>query len=246
MMHLQKFSTPDALSAAAASFILDIAAKAVLERGRFTWSLSGGRTPEKMFAMLAEPPYRDKMPWSQTLVFWGDERCVPYDDPRNNALMARKALLDKVDIPKSNIYPVPAELAPQEAARQYEQTLQDVFGPELPRFDLIMLGMGTDGHTASLFPGTAALGERNRWVCENFVGSQEMHRITFTFPLLNQARQILFLVTGTDKADVLKSIWNDDAAAKNYPARLVRPAHGDVNWYVDEDAAVLLQNENNN
>ena len=240
MTHLHRFPTPEALSAGAASFILDLAQKAMRDRGRFAWALSGGRTPENLYRLLSKPPYRDKMPWQNTLVFWSDERCVPPDDPQNNALMAEKALLDKVGIPASNIFRVPTDLAPEEAARQYERTLREVFEAEAPRFDLIMLGVGADGHTASLFPGTQALRERTRWVCENFVETQRMYRITFTFPLLNQARCILFLVSGKDKANILKEIRRADLPADAYPARMVRPEHGEVNWYADEDAAALL------
>ena len=240
MTHLHRFLTPEALSAGAASFIIDLAQKAVRDRGRFIWALSGGRTPENLYRLLSKPPYRDKMPWQNTLIFWSDERCVPPDDPQNNALMAQKALLDKVEIPDSNIFRIPTGPAPEEAARQYERTLRKVFEAEAPRFDLIMLGVGADGHTASLFPGTQALRESTRWVCENFVETQRMYRITFTFPLLNQARCILFLVSGKDKANILKEIRRDELPADAYPARMVRPEHGETYWYADEDAAALL------
>ena len=240
--HLQIFSTPEKLSTAAADFILQCAEKAVRENGRFALALSGGRTPEQLFARLAAPPYREKMPWASTFIFWGDERCVPFDDERNNANMAQRILLDKIEIPTSHIYRIPVELSPEEGARQYEQMLHNLFDPDRPVFDLMLLGLGQDGHTASLFPGTAVLREQKRWVSEVFAEEQQMYRITMTLPLINQARAVLFLVAGKEKREILRSILQGATdAMESYPAQLVQPQKGEVYWFADTEAAAFLK-----
>lgn len=240
MAHRHIYTAPDDLAQATAAFILDLAHKAVQENGRFTLCLSGGKTPEMLFQCLAGPPYREQMPWSDTFVFWSDERCVPADDPRNNAHVAKSILLDRVNIPGQNIFPVPVDRRPEAAALEYEQMLHRAFDPAPPRFDLILLGMGADGHTASLFPGTPVLNEGTRWVREVFVAGQQMYRVTLTLPLINQAKNVLFLVSGREKAETLKAVLEPDTRQYTYPAQYVRPDHGALYWFLDEAAAAFL------
>lgn len=166
---LRIFETPELLSEAAGDYFIELSNAAIKERGRFIISLSGGHTPEKLFSLLATPVYRDKIQWSKTFVFWGDERCVGLDDKQNNAHLARVLLLNEIDIPPKNIFPIPVNLPPAEAALEYEQTLKSFFGTNPPSFDLILLGLGENGHTASLFPGTPVLHEQTRWVKEVYV-----------------------------------------------------------------------------
>lgn len=234
MKHIQVFADAETLAGGAAAFLLDRARDAVHSSGRFTLALSGGHTPELLFSRLAEPPFRAQFPWENTFIFWGDERCVPFNDERSNARMAHAKLLDRVEIPPRNIFRIPVELSPEEAARQYEQTILDTFHPALPCFDLILLGLGNDGHTASLFPGTAILNEQTHLVGAVYADSQQQYRITMTFPLLNQAHALLFLVAGKEKAGILKQVLDSEG---NYPAQHIQPEKGDVYWYVDEKAA---------
>jgi 6-phosphogluconolactonase len=180
------------------------------------------------------------VPWKSTFVFWGDERCVPADDERNNAHMAGAVLLRKIDLPSSHVFPIPVNLPPSDCARQYEETVRVFFGNGAPRFDLILLGLGEDGHTASLFAGTDTLREKSHWVKEVFVEDQWMSRITMTAPLINKARHILFLVTGEKKSGILKTVLTANRRPDRYPAQLIRPEQGDVCWYVDDGAASQL------
>jgi 6-phosphogluconolactonase len=199
---------------------------------RFTWVLSGGHTPKQLFEILAKPPYLSTIPWSRVWIFWGDERLVPPTNPESNFHMAEDALLRHVPIAPKNIFRMKGELPPAEAARDYAQQLRTVFGAELPAFDLIFLGMGPDGHTASLFPGTLGLEVKDRWVVENQVNVMNTTRLTLTLPVLNNAREVWFLATGAEKADVYSRVrYTPDM---KYPASLVAPRHGSVRWYVDE------------
>ncbi len=243
--NIKIFPTTEELTKGAAQFIADVAQKAVAERGRFTISLSGGHTPEQLYALLAKPPFADSMPWSDTYVFWGDERCVGLDDKDNNAHMARVQLLDHVAIPASNIYPMPVDMTPAEAADQYEETIKDFFGDDAPVFDLILLGLGENGHTASLFPGTDVVTEARRLVKEVFVAEQDMFRITMTAPLINQARNIMFLVAGKGKAEILNTVLNKPVQPDKYPAQLIAIGMGNLYWYIDADAAMILQQDVN-
>jgi len=234
------YTTPDDLAQAAAAFIVDLALKAVQETGRFTLCLSGGKTPELLFEQLAALPYREQMPWFNTFVFWGDERCVPADDPRNNSFIAKSILLNQVHLPDTNVFPIPVHLPPEAAATQYEQTLHQIFDPAPPRFDLILLGMGSDGHTASLFPESPVLNEKTRWVREVYVAGQQMYRVTMTLPLINQAKNIVILVSGHGKAEILQAVLAKDAVPGIFPAQYVRPEQGALHWFLDVAAAALL------
>ncbi len=242
-VELRRLTTPQDLFQAAAEEVIRSATDAVAQRGRFTIALSGGSTPRNLYTLIAANASAT-LPWSQMFFFWGDERHVPPDSPDSNYRMAKEALLSKVPIPAANIFPIPAENPDASAAAEsYEQTLRKFFAVapgEFPRFDLILLGMGPDGHTASLFPETAALQEKSRLVVANWVEKLGSSRITFTLPLLNAARRIAFLVSGTDKAAVLHEVLEGNAPAEKYPSRLVRPREGKLIWFVDRAAASQL------
>lgn len=223
-----------------ANFIIDLANRSIAAKGQFVLVLSGGSTPNELYKLLATETFQKKMPWKNTIIFWGDERCVGLDDKLNNAYVAKSLLLDKIDIPATNIHITPVNLSPAEAANKYEQDLKDFFKSKPPQFDLIFLGLGENAHTASLFPGTEVLHEKNRWVKEVYVEEQKMYRVTMTEPLINQAHNIIFLVTGKSKAEVLYTIFNSPYQPEKYPAQLIRPVNGNLYWFVDETAAAEI------
>lgn len=197
---------------------------AIFERGEFRLALSGGNTPRPVYEALAK--HRDA--WSKWIFTFGDERCVPPDSPESNHRMAAKALFEKVPIPEENILRIRGEADPAVAAREYEDALrQRAGGQPVYRHDLLLLGMGDDGHTASLFPGTEALKERDRWVVENFVPKFDTHRITMTYPLLNAARHVCFLVNSKGKDEVLQEVFSGKSS---YPSAAVRPTNGNLTW----------------
>lgn len=218
--------------------------EAVAARGRFTIALSGGSTPKSLFNLLATNA-RTTLPWDRMFFFWGDERHVPPTDPESNYRMADEAMLSKIPVAAGNVFRMPAENPDAAAAAEaYEKTLRKFFqtAPDaVPQFDLILLGMGPDGHTASLFPGTAALQEKSRLVVANWVEKLKTHRLSLTLPVLNAARCVAFLVSGTDKADVLKIVLEEDVPGEQYPAKLVKPSDGGkLIWFVDRAAASAL------
>ena len=244
-VEVRRLITPQELFEAAAEEVVRAANQAVAERGRFTLALSGGSTPRSLFSLLATNA-RSSLPWDRTFFFWSDERHVPPTDPDSNYRMAHEAMLAKVPVPAGNVLRVPAEMPDAAAAAEaYEQTLRKFFALEpgqFPRFDLILLGMGPDGHTASLFPETAALRENTRLVVSNWVDKLKTSRITLTLLVLNTAREVAFLVSGTDKAPALKAVFETDAPGTQYPAKLVSPSDGKLIWFVDRAAASELSN----
>lgn len=223
--------------------------------GRFTVALSGGSTPREMNSLLAAPPFFDTVPWSSIFFFWGDERCVPPDHEDSNYRMARETMLSKVPVPEANIFRIPAENPDHErAAEEYEATLRSFFLsvaprastallPNVPRFDLVLLGMGPDGHTASLFPNTPALLADDRLAVANYVDKLKAHRITLTAPTINNARNVTFMAAGDDKAEPLKEVLEGSYRPQTYPSQLVRPQNGSLLWMVDEAAARLLRGQ---
>ena len=237
---IRKLTTPQELFAAAADEVLRAANEAVDDRGRFTIALSGGSTPKALFNLLATNA-RTALPWDRTFFFWGDERHVPPTDPESNFRMADETMLSKIPVAPGHIFRVQAENPDAAAAAAaYEQTLRTFFQlqpGEFPHFDLILLGMGPDGHTASLFPGTKALEEKSRLVVANWVEKFKTHRITFTLPVLNAALNVAFLVSGTDKADALKQVLEGNAPGEQYPSKLVNPQNGKLLWLLDRAAA---------
>jgi 6-phosphogluconolactonase len=230
----------EALSFAAAGLFVQQARQAVQDHGWFSVVLSGGNTPRRTYELLAQPPFRDRVPWPYLHIFWGDERCVPVDDPRSNSRMAHEALLDHVSIPAQQIHPIACAQTPHEVAEQYEALLQDFFAGQPPRFDLIFLGLGENGHTASLFPGTPVLAEPERWVAEVYVAEQEMYRVTLTVPIINQAAVVAFLVAGVGKAQILKEVLETPREAPQWPAQLIQPQDGVLQWLIDRQASSLL------
>ena len=235
MIHVSKDATKASL--ASADLFVQTAREATARNGRFTVALTGGSSPVQLYKLLAAAPYRDEVPWGQTFVFWGDERAVPHSDDRNNARMAFNLLLDHVPVPPAQVYRMSGELPPDESAQQYEALLKTHFPDGPPQFDLILLGMGDDGHTASMFPGTDVVHERERWVKEVFLTSQNMYRITLTAPLLNQARRIVFQVFGANKAATLKRVLEGPYQPDQLPSQLIKPTSGELHWFLDEAAA---------
>lgn len=215
--------------------------EAVQAGGSCSLALSGGRTPRRLHGLLSSQ-FRDRIPWDKVQIFWGDERYVPHDDPSSNYRMARETLLDAVPCPPGNVHPMPTILPdPDLAARDYEKTLASHFPKDWPRFDLVFLGLGEEGHTASLFPGSPALEETRRWVVAVKVPAEPPLRLTLTLPALTQASHVYFLVTGSNKAQALHHVLYGLPDPKNYPASGVRLAQGAVTWWVDEDAAGPLR-----
>jgi 6-phosphogluconolactonase len=240
MKSLNVFQTVDEFNKAAIEYIISIANKSIADSGRFTIVLSGGETPAKIYSLLAEPPFSNQISWEKTFVFWGDERCVPFDSERNNAHNAIVLLLKKVSVPTSNIFRIPVDLVPIEAAAKYQKTINNFFEVESPKFDLILLGLGENGHTASLFPGTEVVNEHGIGVREVYVKEENTFRITMTAPLINSAYHILFLVTGEKKAVILKKVLAGSYQPDKYPAQLIKPTDGELVWFVDSSAALLM------
>jgi len=236
----------DAATAArlAAEEVVQRGASAVAARGSFTWVLSGGKTPRRLFRLLAEEPsFRERMPWTQTTFFWGDERPVPPDHPDSNFRMAWEAMLSRVPVRPERVHRWPTELPPEKAACVYEETIRRALGltaSEPPRFDLVLLGLGADCHTASLFPGSPVLAERERLTAAPWVEALGTHRLTLTLPALNAARCVLFLVTGEEKAEALRAALAPEGDPARCPARAVRPTAGDLLWIADRPAAALV------
>lgn len=225
-----------ALYRAGAEEFIRCAREAIAGRGRFTVALSGGSTPKGVYSLLAQ---ENNLPWNKVHFFFGDERHVPPDHPDSNYRMVVESILSKIQIPAGNVHRVLAEQDAGLAAERYEGELKALFGAvPWPRFDLVMLGIGPDGHTASLFPGSAALNENSRWVMANWVEKFNSYRITLTFPVINQASEILFLVAGEDKSPVLKEVLQGKTAV--YPSQRVQPVNGRLLWIVDKTAAKLL------
>lgn len=224
--------------------ILEAAAEAFRDRQKFVLSLAGGSTPKKLYELLAKPYYQERLDFEKTFVIWGDERSVPPTHAESNYKMAHEAWLSKVAINADNIIRVPGEMPPVEAAKTYEKTLKVLFGMTigLPKIDFSLLGLGDDGHTASLFPGTEASKETERWAVATHVTKAPHDRVTLTFPVLNSARRTLFLVTGGDKAGIVKEVLREDLPMNRYPAQRVQPKDGDVVWLLDGAAAEKLPN----
>jgi len=230
----------EAVTAATADAIVAAAAEAIAARGRFLLVLSGGSTPRALYELLATPAYAGRVDWHRTHVFWGDERCVPPDDRSSNYRMAREALLDRVPISPETIHRMRGEDPPQAAAAAYEADLRKIFGAPVPRFDVVLLGMGDNGHTASLFPHLTAVRETSRWVVAEYVGEVSMWRLTLTPPALNAAARVLFVVVGGDKAPMLSRVLEGPRDIDLLPAQVIAPADGVLTWVVDTAAAAKL------
>lgn len=219
--------------------------KAMVARGRFSICLSGGTTPRATYELLATNEFTSMMDWSQTTIFFGDERCVPPNHRDSNYRMAKESLLGYVPVPVTNVHRIQGELPPQDAAEQYEQVLRAHFqkrlGLQKPRFDLLLLGIGTDGHTASLFPGTVALQEQQKWVTAYHVPKLDAWRVTLTYPALNSAANVLIWATGIEKADAVQKVFQGPKQPDVLPIQGIQPTEGTVNWILDEAAASKIK-----
>jgi 6-phosphogluconolactonase len=233
-------STQELFRAAAQKFC-DLGSRAIQDHGRFTVALSGGSTPRGLNHELVTN-FSSALPWNDVFFFWGDERHVPPDSRENNYRMANETLLSKLPISAGHVFRIPSEILDAgQAAEAYELTLRDFFRPapdSFPRFDFVLLGLGPDGHTASLFPGTCALEENQRWVVANWVEKLETFRITVTYPVLNHAASVMFLISGEDKAEMVRTALKDPAAS--LPCQKVEPVDGELMWYLDQAAAGML------
>jgi 6-phosphogluconolactonase len=240
----------DSLMRAEAEHLVSLGGDAIVERGRFLLALAGGSTPRRLYEILSTPTFAHRIDWSRTHVFWGDERCVPPDHPESNYRMAREALLDRVPIPQENVHRMRGEDTPERAAQAYEGLLHDFFfgssdGPLRRSFDEALLGMGADGHTASLFPGSASLTDSRRWVVAQHVDRpQPMWRLTLTPVVLDAAADVSFLVTGAAKAQRLWEVLEGGPREPSLPAQLIRPVDGSLHWWVDAAAGARLSHVN--
>lgn len=241
---IQIFKDADGLSLAVAELFLAIAKEAIETRGKFTVALTGGSSPEKLYRLLAKESANNNVDWNKVFVFWGDERWVPISDEKSNAGMAFNVLLDHLPIPGNQIFPMWADdIEPEERAKVYEKLLKEYLADD-GKFDLILSGMGDDGHTASLFPGTAVLHEHEKWVAAYYLEPQKMYRITLTVPLLNRARKNVMLVFGSNKATALKAVIEGENNIEKYPSQLLKPSNGgELLWFVDEAAAEKLSKQ---
>jgi 6-phosphogluconolactonase len=228
----------EAVATAAAELFLAVARQSVADHGRFTVALSGGSTPALLFGLLASPPYSESVPWEKTHVFWSDERWVPRDDPESNSGLARRLLLDHVPVPPDQVhYVTTTGMTPDDSTAEYGRMLRDFYDGGEPRLDLVLLGMGDDGHTASLFPRTEALNETHHRVFANYVPALNTWRITFTYRTINAAHHVCFMVVGPEKRAALRHIFAARAGENPVPAALVNPTDGQLLWLVDEAAA---------
>jgi 6-phosphogluconolactonase len=233
----------EAVSLAAAGLVSSIAEGAIAGKGRFAVALSGGATPRRLYSILGAAPFRERIGWEKVHLFWADERCVPVDHNESNYRLVAGTLLRRVDLPKDQVHRIRGEEEPERAAREYEEDIRLFFGPAAaPVFDLVLLGAGEDGHTASLLPGSPAVREKKRLVVPVYREPPKHSRITLTLPALNQASHILFLASGHAKAAVVHEIL-EDGNPKQYPAGLVRPVNGTITWMIDREAAALLADQ---
>jgi 6-phosphogluconolactonase len=225
-----------------AEYILKIGDDAINEHGRFDFVLTGGSSPKALYESFAST-YKDQLDWTKVYFFFGDERYVAPEDPNYNGLMAKVSLLAPLEVAEDHIFYVNTRLTPPEAAAEYAHRLFEHFEGSTPTFDLILLGMGDEAHTASLFPGTEILNDTEATVKSTYVDKLATHRISFTAPLINRAQHVAFLVFGSSKAEAVKAVIEPEERNTNlYPAQLIQPAAGNLTWFLDEDAAALLSN----
>jgi 6-phosphogluconolactonase len=234
-----------ALAQRAAQHFVEMAAEAVARNGMARFAISGGSTPKAAFKLLADPnqPWRSRMPWDKLDLYWVDERTVPPDHPESNYRMTREALLDHVPLSPEQVHRMEGELEPEVAAARYESLLRNNFrleGAEVPRFDLVALGMGDDGHTASIFPHTDAIHTLGRLVTANQVPQKDTWRLTLTWPVINKASSVFFLIGGADKAPVLRNVFMGPHDPESLPSQLIWPSSGILTLFLDKDAAALL------
>ncbi|MGD9076061.1 MAG: 6-phosphogluconolactonase [Desulfobacteraceae bacterium] len=234
------------LAETAANIFRSTAKDCVMQKNLFTVAISGGSTPRSMHKLLAEEPFRSDIPWNKTHIFWVDERCVPVDDPASNFGLAKEDFLERISIPLEQIHPMPGEFAPEEGAKKYQEEMERVFQiqeEDSPSLDLIFLGMGNDGHTASLFPGAKPSRAPDRWVIAVKGGNPNVFRLTLTYGVLNRAKRIYFLVSGKEKAPIVRTVLENKEA--RLPAQKIRSVQGELTWLLDREAASLLSEPSN-
>ncbi len=235
------FDTPEDLAKAAAERFVTYCAEAIQDHEKCSVALAGGSTPRRVYELLATDPYRTQIDWSRIHLFFGDERCVPPDHPGSNYRMVYQSLLSKLPVHQENVHRIRGEIDPDQSAQVYEDSLKAFFsGLPWPRFDLALLGVGADGHTASLFPNSAALKEASRWVIKTKQNESGQNRITLTLPVFNHAAHVMFLVTGKEKAARLRDVLQGASTDRQTPAAMIRPVGGTLEWFADAQAAALL------
>jgi 6-phosphogluconolactonase len=239
-MELHVFKDGEALSVAAARWIADRITATLKTKDRFTIALSGGSTPKRLHELLAQSPHKETIDWMRLHVFWGDERAVPFEDSRNNAKMAYDTLLNFVPVPPAQIHVMRTDIGPEESAAEYEKILHQYFDGQPTSFDLVLLGMGDDGHTLSLFPGMPIVHEEKAWAKAFYLPAQSMYRITLTKTIVNQSACVAFLTAGPAKAHALREVLKGAYDPDHYPSQEIKPA-GELHWFVDEAAAAELK-----
>lgn len=240
-MQLHTYKNPDEVSKALAEWITQTIETILQKQDRFTWVVTGGNSPKQLYELLAGAPYKDRIDWSKMHIFWGDERAVPYNDSRNNAKMTFDHLLNKVPIVHEQVHIMDTTLPPNESAKAYEAILHRYFKEEGPTFDLVLNGMGDDGHTLSLFPHTPVIHETKTWVTSFYLDAQQMYRTTLTAPVVNRAHKVAFLTFGANKSNALYEVLKGARNVDQYPSQIIQPTHGELHWFVDEAAAARLQ-----
>ncbi|WP_026632227.1 6-phosphogluconolactonase [Dyadobacter alkalitolerans] len=223
-----------------AAWLSDYIKEVLSKQDRFTFVLSGGSTPKQLYALLAESPYKEAIDWQKVHFFWGDERAVPFEDSRNNAKMCYDELLNKVPVNADHIHIMRTDIEPEESALAYEKVLKEYFKDSEATFDFVLLGMGDDGHTLSLFPGTEVIHEEDAWVKAFYLPAQQMFRITLTAPVVNNAACVAFLAAGAGKAETLKHVLKGEPNVDLYPSQIINPSRGQLHWFVDKAAAAML------
>lgn len=237
MRLIKVYANAHELCEAAMELFIEMAAQLILAEGRFNVALSGGRTPNLLYDLLSNPENAARVDWKNIFFFWGDERYVAHDNMENNSFQAKQHLLDLVPVPPENIFRIPVSGDHEADAAAYEQTILSFFNNETPAFDLLFLGMGDEGHTASIFPGSPLLQEQTALVKDVYVDVKQMQRISFTPPLINAAHNILFMVTGAEKAAAFKEVIQGEYNPALYPAQIIQPVGGQLLWMVDEAIA---------
>lgn len=239
-MRLNIYDSKEKLSEEMTSWMCDLINSTLQDQEFFTLALSGGETPQMLYKKLASEEYKEKINWKRVHIFWGDERVIPFDDDRNNARMAFKNLINQITIPPAQVHKMRVDIEPLFAAKDYENVLQVYFGNTEKSFDLILLGVGNDGHTLSLFPGSLVVDEKQHWVNAVYNEKQKMYRITLMPSIVNKASRIAFMVTGENKSEILYRIIEGQYEPNVLPAQLIKPENGELHWFLDKNAAKKL------
>lgn len=242
-MQLHIYSNPTEISHSLAEWITSAIETTLQQQDRFTWVLTGGSSPKQLYGLLASSPYKERIDWAKLHIFWGDERVVPFTDDRNNAKMTYEHLLNHVPVIASQVYKMDTAIDAGRSAAAYEAILRRYFKDDGHSFDLVLTGMGDDGHTLSLFPHTKVIHEKNAWVSAFYLEPQQMFRITLTAPLVNRSKKIVFLTFGTGKANAVAAVLEGDTNVDQYPSQIIHPVNGELHLFTDEAAAAYLKKQ---